>query len=83
MTFKRLSLDEINSYLDSGEWQGKAGGYAIQGLAAGFIAKLKGSYSAVMGLDLFQLSTVLAGQRFGAIANIDKSHVDKSHVDKS
>ena len=70
VTFKRLSTEEISSYLDSGEWQGKAGGYGIQGLAASFIQQLKGSYSAVMGLDLFQLATVLSGHRFGLISGL-------------
>ena len=70
VTFKRLSAQEVVSYLDSGEWQGKAGGYAIQGLAASFIQRLKGSYSAVMGLDLFHLAGVLAGQRFGLMAQL-------------
>ena len=67
VTFKRLSASEISSYLDSGEWQGKAGGYGIQGLAAGFISMLKGSYSAVVGLDLFQVQSILAGNGFGRL----------------
>lgn len=67
VTFKRLNAAEISSYLDSGEWQGKAGGYAIQGLAAGFIAKLRGSFSAVVGLDLFHVQSILAGSEFGRL----------------
>ena len=67
VTFKRLSAQEISSYLDSGEWLGKAGGYAIQGLAAGFIRTLKGSYSAVVGLDLFHVQSILAGNGFGRL----------------
>jgi len=50
--FKRLSEDEIAAYLASGEWQGKAGGYAIQGLAGAFIPQINGSYSNVVGLPL-------------------------------
>lgn len=50
--FKRLSDPEIALYLDSGEWQGKAGGYAIQGLAARFIPWIGGSHSNVVGLPL-------------------------------
>ena len=49
MRFKRLSRDEFERYLASGEWRGKAGGYAIQGLAGTFVVKLVGSYSNVVG----------------------------------
>jgi len=51
--FKRLSSEEIESYLGSGEWRGKAGGYAAQGLAGTFIVKLVGSYTNVVGLPLY------------------------------
>ena len=57
--FKRLEAAEINSYLASGEWQGKAGGYAIQGRAAAFVAFLSGSYSNVVGLPLFETVALL------------------------
>lgn len=50
--FKRLSAHEIESYLASGEWQGKAGGYAIQGRAGAFVPWIGGSYSNVVGLPL-------------------------------
>uniref|UniRef100_UPI000782CD00 Maf family nucleotide pyrophosphatase n=1 Tax=Aureimonas sp. AU12 TaxID=1638161 RepID=UPI000782CD00 len=50
--FKRLSREDIERYLQSGEWRGKAGGYAIQGLAGGFVVRLVGSYSNVVGLPL-------------------------------
>ena len=53
--FKRLHSDEINNYLASKEWEGKAGGYAIQGIAAVFINFLSGSYSNVVGLPLAEL----------------------------
>ena len=59
--FKNLSPDEIDSYLASGEWQGKAGGYAIQGRASAFIAGLVGSYSNIVGLPLYEVSEVLRG----------------------
>ena len=59
--FKRLDEAEIEGYLASGEWRGKAGGYAIQGLAAAFIRSLNGSYSNVVGLPLFELSQILRG----------------------
>ncbi|MFP4098687.1 MAG: Maf family protein [Alphaproteobacteria bacterium] len=57
--FKRLSKEEKQLYLDSGEWKGKAGGYAIQGLAAGFIPFIQGSYSNVVGLSLYDTIQLL------------------------
>ena len=62
--FKRLSAREIDSYLASGEWRGKAGGYAIQGLAGSFVVKLVGSYSAVVGLPLYETVGLLEGEGF-------------------
>ena len=62
--FKRLSSAEIDAYLESGEWQGKAGGYAIQGLAGCFVAKLSGSYGAVVGLPLYETVGLLAGEGY-------------------
>lgn len=62
--FKRLSNDEIEAYLGSGEWRGKAGGYAIQGLAGAFVVKLIGSYSAVVGLPLYETAGLLVGDGF-------------------
>ena len=59
--FKRLSRDEIDAYLASGEWRGKAGGYAIQGLAGAFVVRLIGSYTAVVGLPVGTL--VWVGER--------------------
>ncbi|MCA0320760.1 MAG: Maf-like protein [Proteobacteria bacterium] len=50
--FKRLSREEIEAYLASGEWRGKAGGYAIQGIAGAFVVSLVGSYTNVVGLPL-------------------------------
>lgn len=58
--FKRLHADEIKWYIASGEWQGKAGGYAIQGLAARFIPSINGSYSNVVGLPLTETAQLLA-----------------------
>ncbi|TAJ91013.1 Maf family nucleotide pyrophosphatase [Reyranella sp.] len=57
--FKRLETAEIDAYLESGEWRGKAGGYAIQGRAAAFVAFLSGSYSNVVGLPLFETEQLL------------------------
>lgn len=64
VTFKRLSDADLNAYLAGGEWQGKAGGYAIQGHAAAFVRLLSGSYSGVVGLPLYEVSAVLAGAGF-------------------
>ncbi len=58
---KVLSVDEIDAYIAGGEWQGKAGGYAIQGHAAAFITGLVGSYSNIVGLPLYEVSTSLRG----------------------
>jgi septum formation protein len=67
--FKRLSDEDIEAYLASGEWRGKAGGYAAQGIAGSFIVKMVGSYSNVVGLPLYETTTLLAGEgypiRFG------------------
>ncbi|MDN3645884.1 Maf family nucleotide pyrophosphatase [Pontixanthobacter aestiaquae] len=65
--FKRLSDQEIAGYLASGEWKGKAGGYAIQGAAEGLIVSIQGSHSSVMGLPLFETRALLksAGFRLG------------------
>jgi len=60
--FKRLSRDEIDAYLASGEWRGKAGGYAIQGLAGAFVVRLVGSYTSVVGLPLAETAALLAGE---------------------
>jgi septum formation protein len=57
--FKRLEPAEIDDFLASGEWRGKAGGYAIQGRAAAFVAFLSGSYSNVVGLPLFETVALL------------------------
>lgn len=62
--FKRLSRDEIDAYLGSGEWRGKAGGYAIQGVASAFVTKLVGSYSNVVGLPLTEVVAMLNGEGF-------------------
>ena len=64
VTFKRLEPSEIADYLASGEWRGKAGGYAIQGLAARFVRALSGSYSNVVGLPLYETVMLLAGHGY-------------------
>src|ERR687887_434861 len=62
--FKRLSEEDIEAYLASGEWRGKAGGYAAQGLASAFMVKIVGSYSNVVGLPLYETTTLLAGEGY-------------------
>ncbi len=62
--FKRLSREEIEAYLGSGEWRGKAGGYAIQGLAGAFVVRLVGSYANVVGLPLAETTALLAGEGY-------------------
>ncbi len=62
--FKRLTRDEIEAYLASGQWRGKAGAYGIQGLAAAFVVKLVGSYSNVVGLPLYETVNLLTGDGF-------------------
>ena len=62
--FKRLSSEELAAYLDSGEWRGKAGGYAIQGLAGAFVVRLIGSYSSVVGLPLAETAALLSGEGY-------------------
>jgi len=63
VSFKVLSAHEIDAYIASGEWQGKAGGYAIQGLAARYITNIIGSYSAIVGLPLFETANLIEGAR--------------------
>jgi septum formation protein len=62
--FKRLSEEDIEAYLASGEWRGKAGGYAAQGIAGSFIVKLVGSYTNVVGLPLYETAALLAGEGY-------------------
>ena len=61
---KRLSEPELDAYLSSGDWRGKAGGYAIQGPAGAFIPWIQGSYSAIMGLPVAQTANLLADAGF-------------------
>ncbi len=64
--FLRLTEAQKRAYLAGGEWQGKAGGYAVQGFAAAFVRALSGSYSGVVGLPLFETAQLLRGR--GAMA---------------
>ncbi len=67
--FKHLSSEEMDSYLASREWRGKAGGYAIQGLAGSFVQKLVGSYTNVVGLPLTEVVSMLQGEGFPVFFN--------------
>ena len=62
--FKRLSAEEIDAYIASEEWEGKAGGYAIQGIAEGLIKRIHGSHSAVVGLPLYETRALLKAAGF-------------------
>jgi len=62
--FKHLSRTEIEAYIASREWRGKAGGYAIQGLAGSFVQKIVGSYTNVVGLPLTEVVAMLTGEGF-------------------
>ena len=62
--FKRLSKEEMEAYIASREWRGKAGGYAIQGLAGCFVQKISGSYTNVVGLPLTEVANALVGEGF-------------------
>jgi septum formation protein len=62
--FKVLSHEDISAYLASGEWDGKAGGYAIQGAAEGLIQWIQGSHSGVMGLPLYETRALLKAAGF-------------------
>jgi septum formation protein len=59
VSMKRLSNPEVNSYLASGDWRGKAGGYAIQGPAGAFIPWINGSFTGVVGLPLAETANLL------------------------
>ena len=66
VTFKRLTREETDGYLASDEWRGKAGGYAIQGLAGALIGRIAGSYSAIVGLPLYETTCLLEGLGYPA-----------------
>jgi septum formation protein len=62
--FKRLSKEDLEAYLASGEWRGKAGGYGVQGLAGSFVIKIIGSYTNVVGLPLHETVALLSGEGY-------------------
>lgn len=69
LRFERLSRQQMDAYLSSGEWRGKAGGYAIQGLAGSFVVKLVGSYTNVVGLPLQEAVSLLGDAGYPIYAN--------------
>ncbi|MFC7047791.1 Maf family protein [Emcibacter nanhaiensis] len=64
VSFKRLTEQDIDTYIASGEWDGKAGAYAIQGLAGRYVKSINGSYSNVVGLPLFETANLLDGSGY-------------------
>jgi septum formation protein len=76
VTFKRLAAAEIAAYVASGEWQDKAGGYAIQGRAGAFVRQIIGSYSNVVGLPLFETAALLTAAGIAAGASAGESTGD-------
>ena len=68
--FKRLSDDELSGYLDSRDWQGKAGAYAIQGPAGMFIPWISGSYSAIMGLPAYETAALLRSVGYPLLGDV-------------
>jgi septum formation protein len=62
--FKRITKEDLEAYLASGEWRGKAGGYAVQGLAGTFVVKIVGSYTNVVGLPLYETLSLLSGEGY-------------------
>jgi len=71
VAFAQMSEGEIESYIDSGEWEGVAGAYRIQGLAARFIERIEGSWTGVVGLPMRELYVILldAGIRLPSSAS--------------
>lgn len=64
VVFKRLSIAELDGYIASGEWQGKAGAYGIQGRAGGFVLSNNGSYGNIVGLSLCDTLAMLNGNGY-------------------
>ncbi len=67
VTFNSMSDEEINWYVETGEWHGAAGGYRIQSLASCFISNIEGSYSGAVGLPIFELYDILKEQGYSIL----------------
>jgi septum formation protein len=76
--FRSLNLEDITTYLASCEWQGKAGGYAIQGLASVFVTRLCGSWSNVVGLPLYETFALLLGGGYPVRAGWKKNPITEN-----
>ena len=76
VTFKHLDIYDIRNYVSSNEWRGKAGAYAIQGLGSLFIRQIHGSYSNVVGLPLFELSSMLNGNGYDVWAKAAQNNAE-------
>ena len=61
VAFKRLGKADIDAYLATEEWKGKAGAYGVQGMAGGFVTGIVGSYTAIVGLPLYETRCLLEG----------------------
>lgn len=77
VVFKRLDGGEIGRYLAAGEWQDKAGGYAIQGRAAEFVREISGSYTNIVGLPLFETCGLLRGLGVACSVSPEPSDADR------
>jgi septum formation protein len=77
--FARLRAAQIDAYVASGEPRGKAGAYAVQGLAAAFIRRIEGSYSGIMGLPLFETTTLLRRAGIGRFESLNRIAHDRRH----
>ena len=64
VSFKRLTQAEIGAYVALKEWEGKAGAYAVQGRAAAFVAEIRGSYTNIIGLSLYDIMNILGGNGY-------------------
>jgi septum formation protein len=77
LRFRRLSREDIETYIQTGEWRGKAGGYAIQGIAGSFVVKIVGSYTNVVGLPMMEVTNLLKGEGFPLYAHwLGQANVD-------
>ena len=61
LKFKQLSASELDEYIDSGQWQGCSGSYALEGLAAKYVTWISGSFANILGLPLYELHQILSG----------------------
>ena len=76
----RLDDGAMSAYIDSGEWQGKAGGYGIQGMAAQYVAWIEGSYTGIVGLPLFETAQVLQGMGYPILNGHQDSEQDSGQA---